>query len=92
VACPPSPSSSATAVRARRAVAIEEVCGMVAKSSKIALSFNEASDAIKLLCDLCPDFATIKKIDARDWLCAVNKGVDLRGCKDAIRQELIRST
>jgi hypothetical protein len=71
---------------------MDEVCALVAKSSKIALSFHEASEAVRMLVELCPDFATIKKIDARDWLCAANKGMDLRACKETLKQELLRST
>lgn len=91
VACPPSPSGSSSAVRARRAIPLEEAGGLVAKSSKISLSSTEATGAIKLLCELCPDYCGIKRIDSRDWLCASGKGMDLRACKEAIRSELIRT-
>lgn len=72
---------------------------MVVKSSKIALSVSEASESVKLLCQLCPAFVQCSAMDPASpnkqlWVQAQcgDAGVRLREAKGVIRKELVTST
>lgn len=78
--------------RQRKAVALDEVCLNVAKSSKISLSEAEAKEAIGLLIEICPGFASLRKVEGRDWLMINSRsgnGMSLKECKDELKRILL---
>lgn len=89
VNAPPSPSMSVPnpPTRKRRAVPLDEMAGLVAKSSRVFLSDAEARDALQLLSRVCPGFVAVKEIDKRPWLSSVGE-MSLREAKEAIRLAL----
>lgn len=76
---------------------LEEVCKVIIKSSKIAMSVSEASESIKLLCELAPAFIHCSSLEGPGglnkqlWIQAQcgQGGVHLREAKARLRQELV---
>ena len=75
----------------RRTIPLQEVAATVSKSSKVALSMAEASDAVLLLTSVCPSYVTTKTYISKEWVVLVG-AVGLREVKERIRLELARSS
>ncbi|KAF8293630.1 hypothetical protein DL93DRAFT_2091901, partial [Clavulina sp. PMI_390] len=66
---PQSPSSNPTPpTRRRRAIPIEEVVQVIVKSARSPINSVEATDSLRMLTELCPDFIKSLLIDGSEWL------------------------
>ncbi|KAL8293612.1 hypothetical protein RQP46_000313 [Phenoliferia psychrophenolica] len=72
-----------------RSKLLSEVATSIAKSSKVALSLGEAQTSLRLLCELCPDFTYITRVDREDWL-QMKGAMGLKDVKARVQRELGR--
>lgn len=55
------------------------------------ISPEEATAALHLLCELCPQFVYIKLVDRQDWLCMRGE-ISLKEVKEIVKVELVKSS